>query len=56
MKKGKLEGIRNKCGFQEGFCISSDGHSGGIGLWWRDAAVNLVSYSKHHILVEVKEM
>lgn len=27
--KGKLEGIRNKCGFTEGLCLDSNGNSGG---------------------------
>ena len=28
-------------------------NSGGIGTWWNNLEVNLVSYSDHHILVEV---
>lgn len=55
MEDRKLEGIRRKCGFSEGLCISSEGHSGGLGLWWRDINVHLISYSSHHIFVEVRD-
>uniref|UniRef100_A0A803MVI3 Uncharacterized protein n=1 Tax=Chenopodium quinoa TaxID=63459 RepID=A0A803MVI3_CHEQI len=49
----RLEGIRNKCGFSNGLCLSSVGLSGGIGLWWNDNNVNVVSYSNNHIAVDV---
>lgn len=55
MEKRKLEGIRNTCGFEEGTCGSSSGQSGGIGLWWKDVSVSLISFSQHHILVEVRD-
>lgn len=55
MQKKKLEMIRNRCGSTDDLCIDSNGHSGGIGLWWKDMAVSLVSFSNHHILVEIKE-
>ena len=55
MNKNKLEVVRSKCGFQEGLCVDNMGHSGGISLWWRDMNVNLISFSNHHIFVEVKE-
>ena len=29
---GRLEVVRNKCGFSNGLCVSSVGTSGGIGL------------------------
>ncbi|XP_074297692.1 uncharacterized protein LOC141628446 [Silene latifolia] len=49
----ELEKIRNSCGFSSSVCVSSRGRSGGTGLWWRDVDVNLISYNKNHILVEV---
>lgn len=55
MNKNKLEVVRNKFGYQEGFCVDNIGHSGGIGSWWRDSVVNLIFFSNHQILVEVKE-
>lgn len=55
METRKLEVVRNKCGFMEGICVDNVGHSEGIGLWWKDLDVHLISFSNHHILVEVKE-
>ena len=55
MNKNKLEVVRSKCGFLEGLCVDNMGHSGGISLWWRDMIVSLISFSNHHIIVQVKE-
>lgn len=55
MESHKLEGIRRKFSFSDGFCVSSEGHSGGLGLWWRDCTTTLISYSSHHILIEVQD-
>lgn len=55
MLKNKLEIIRNRCGFNEGLCVDSNGSSGGIGLWWKDLEVSLISFSTHHVLVEIKD-
>lgn len=55
MEDRKLEGIRKKCGFSEGIGVSSEGHFGGIGLWWRDCTANLISFSSHHVLVEIRD-
>lgn len=51
----RLEIVRNKCGFPNGLCISNNGNSGGIGLWWRDHNVSLISYSDRHILALVED-
>lgn len=32
----RLEVVRNKCGFINGVCLSSQGNYEGLGLWWRD--------------------
>ena len=53
--KEKLDVVRVGCGFDLGFCSSSVGNSGGLGLWWNGFNVNLVSYSNHQMLVEVVE-
>lgn len=44
----RLEAVKKKCGFLQGVCLSSNGNSGGIGFWWRDIDVNVISYSSHH--------
>uniref|UniRef100_A0A803ML38 Uncharacterized protein n=1 Tax=Chenopodium quinoa TaxID=63459 RepID=A0A803ML38_CHEQI len=49
----RLEGIRNKCGFSDGLCISSVGLSGGLGFWWRDVNANVVSFFSNHIVVDL---
>ncbi|XP_074288184.1 uncharacterized protein LOC141613350 [Silene latifolia] len=49
----RLEKIRNKCGFLSGFCLSSNGRYGGLGLWWKDVNVQLLSYDKNHIAVKI---
>lgn len=53
--KGKLERMRNKCGFTEGLSLDSARNSWGIDLWWRDMNVTLVSFSTRHTLVDVRE-
>lgn len=53
MDARRLVLIRNKCGFQHGLCLSSEGRSGGLGFWWRTNAVNVCSFSNHYIEVEV---
>ncbi|XP_021730636.1 uncharacterized protein LOC110697570 [Chenopodium quinoa] len=45
----RLELIRNKCGFANGVCVSSNGRTGGLGLWWRDLNMVVASFSAHHI-------
>lgn len=52
---GRLEKVRNKCGFHYGFCVDNCGNSVGLGLWWRDDNVSLVSYSKNHISIVVDD-
>ena len=33
--------------------MSSNGNSGGIGLWWNELDVSVISFSSHHVLVAV---
>ena len=49
MEAHVLEKIRSRCGFSDGLCLSSNGNSGGIGLWWNNMDVSVVSFSAHHI-------
>ena len=51
--KGRLTNIRTRCGFDNRVCFNSVGNSGGIGLWWNNFDVNLVSFFDHHILTEI---
>ena len=54
MCKSKLEMVCDRCGFKDGLCVDCVGHLGGIGLSWCDFDVHLVSFSSHHVLVEIK--
>lgn len=36
-----------------GVCFSSDGNSGGMGFFWIDINVNLVSYLRNYFMVKV---
>ena len=51
----KLQLVKEKCGFRDGLCLSSVGLSGGMGFWWNDMNVHVISYSTHHVLVEVRD-
>ena len=52
----KLEVIRSQCGFDSGICLSSAGHAGGLGFWWKGWDASLVSYSSHHIMLKVRDV
>lgn len=45
----------NKCGFTTDLCLDSIGRSGGLGLWWRDVDVSVISFSARHIKVLIKD-
>ncbi|XP_074315136.1 uncharacterized protein LOC141651317 [Silene latifolia] len=49
----ELEKVRNKCGYTSGLCFCISGRSGGLGLWWKDLNIHLVSYDKYHITINV---
>uniref|UniRef100_A0A803MDE4 Endonuclease/exonuclease/phosphatase domain-containing protein n=2 Tax=Chenopodium quinoa TaxID=63459 RepID=A0A803MDE4_CHEQI len=51
--ENRLNKIKIKCGYVEGVCISSNGRSGGMGMWWKDIKVNVVSYSAHHFAIDI---
>ncbi|KAL2929017.1 RNA polymerase II holoenzyme cyclin-like subunit [Bienertia sinuspersici] len=48
-----LEKIKKRCGFVNGICVSSRGNSGGLGFWWRDVDMVVISYSNHHCAANV---
>ncbi|XP_021743477.1 uncharacterized protein LOC110709569 [Chenopodium quinoa] len=49
----RLDGIKRNCGFTEGIAVSSVGLAGGLGLWWRNIKVSVVSFSRNHIAVDI---
>ena len=48
-----LNGIKQRCGFSNGICLSSRGRSGGLGMWWRDTEAEIITYSQNHILIAI---
>lgn len=38
--------VCNKCGFSYGLCLSSNGLSGGLGVWWKDVDVQNLLYDR----------
>ena len=44
-----LEKVHNRCGFSNGLCLSSTGHYGGVGLWWNELDISVLSFSPYHI-------
>ena len=51
----KLNMVKEKCGYSDGLCLSSVGLSGGMGFWWKDLNVRVISFSAHHVCVEVSD-
>lgn len=51
----KLERVLSRRGFINGLCFSSNGNSGGLGLWWNDLNIHVFSFSQHHLIVEVHD-
>lgn len=35
--------------------VTREGLSGGLGLWWKEVDVNIISHSRHHITVKVRD-
>jgi len=44
-----------RCGFNNGVCLNSKGRSGGMGFWWDNLDVNILSYDNHHFFSKVLE-
>lgn len=50
----KLQGIKHKLGLSGLFNVNSEGHRGGLALFWTEGTiVDIKSYSMHHIDAEV---
>ncbi|KAA3473268.1 reverse transcriptase [Gossypium australe] len=51
-----MERVRTRCGFFNGIDVAAEGSRGGLSLGWnRGQLVNLKSFSKSHIDVEIQE-
>ncbi|KAL2903990.1 Myosin-binding protein C cardiac-type [Bienertia sinuspersici] len=50
-----LENIQRRCGFKYGVNVSNKDNSRGLGFWWHDIKVEVVSYSNHHVATNVTE-
>lgn len=48
--------LQNKCCFTEGICVGSKGFLGGFGFWWNDFNVQIIFYTKYHVLVGIMDV
>ncbi|KAG8482089.1 hypothetical protein CXB51_027072 [Gossypium anomalum] len=56
LEKRKMEQVRRKCGFVYGLEVDSEGSRGGLCMAWRmDVSIQLRSFSKRHIDVEIED-
>ena len=54
--KSRVEGLKKTLGYDNAFAISSNGRSGGLGIFWNNnISVSLLPYSRYHIDAIVKE-
>lgn len=54
-RKGKLEFIQNKLGFEGLFVVEPQGRSGGLAMLWKEQdQAKVRSFSQNHIDVDVK--
>ncbi|CAM8888112.1 unnamed protein product [Rhodiola kirilowii] len=52
----KLEGIRRKLGFANGFSVEREGLAGGLAIWWKEEVpLSILSHSRYHIDCKVVE-
>jgi hypothetical protein len=53
----RVENLKSTLGFAGGFAVDSVGLSGGIGVFWSSAAVEVKSFNKYHIdaIVQLKD-
>ncbi|CAM8914848.1 unnamed protein product [Rhodiola kirilowii] len=52
----RLEGIRRRLGFANGFSVDREGLAGGLAIWWKEGvSLSIRSYSRHHIDCKVME-
>ncbi|KAA3467390.1 reverse transcriptase [Gossypium australe] len=56
LKANRMEKVRRRCGFFNGNDVAAEGSRGDLSLGWNGGQlVNLNSFSKNHIDVEIKE-
>ncbi|KAM1585182.1 hypothetical protein ACFX1Z_038078 [Malus domestica] len=57
MKDHRVNGVRRRMGFADGFNVSPISRAGGLSLWWEDSLeVQIVFSSKHIIDAKVREV
>ena len=53
----KLEELKRKLGYECCFAVGKEGCSGGLGVFWKDSIhCSIISFSKHHIDLEVRDI
>lgn len=56
MKDHRIDGVRRRMGFLNGFNVPSVGRVGSLSLWWDDSMEVLVLFSSKHVIdAQVKE-
>jgi len=54
--KARVEGLKNSLGFDNAFAVSSNGCSGGLGIFWNNnIKMEFLPYSQYHIDTIVTE-
>ena len=46
----RINGVRRRMGFKNGFDVSPTGKSGGLSLWWNDQLEVDISFSSKHVI------
>ncbi|XP_070667947.1 uncharacterized protein [Malus domestica] len=50
MKDHRLDGIRRRLGYSNGFHVPPVGRAGGLSLWWQDTLRVIVLFSSKHVI------
>nr|XP_028962160.1 uncharacterized protein LOC103417751 [Malus domestica] len=50
MKDHRLDGIRRRLGYSNGFHVPPVGRAGGLSLWWQDSLRVIVVFSSKHVI------
>lgn len=49
-KDHRIDGVRRRMGFSDGFNVSPIGRAGGLSLWWDDSLEVIITFSSKHII------
>ena len=50
MKDHRIEGVRRRLGYANGFNVAPIGRAGGLSLWWDDSIIVEVTDSSKHFI------